>query len=780
MRPLTYVRLILAMCAAAAVLSGQAPPRMSQMPQQEPQPEQQQATPQPATPQPATPQPATAPGTPAAAPTGTPPARLTENGGFLLPNVSLTEMIDILAKRMKINYILDKGVVGSVTIYTYGEVKAVDLMPLLETILRVNNATIVKVGDLYRIVPINKVSQLPLPPMTDVDPKTLPDDERMILNLVFLKYATVAELAKLIQPFLGEGASMSTYDPANLLLIQDNSRSMKRTMELIAMFDSDTFAGQRVRLFDVSNSRPSDLVKDLDSVFKAYSFSEKSTSVKFLPVDRINTIIAVAPNPGIFPQVKEWIEKLDIPVKITAGAVNNYVYRLKYGRAETVAMAIMALYTGNVQALMSLAAMSTGMGMGMGGGMGGGMGYGGMGGGGYGGMGGGGYGGGMGGGGYGGGMGYGGYGGGMGYGGYGGGMGYGGAYGAASMGTTGANFNAATNYQAPMGAGANPTQGAGSNTDLTGSYLGSNPGGAPGTRIPHVIPNPFDNTLLIQGTPQEYEQINSLLRQLDVPPRQVLIDAKIYEVDLTGAFSAGVNSYLQQNSTSTLSSALNLTAGAGGLGLSVGALVLHSQQLLGVLQTSEATQNARVISAPSIIATDSVPAIMNVGQSVPVLTSQAVVSGVTTSGTSPFANTVNNVSTGVTLSITARVNSSGVVTMMIDQQVSSPIAPSSAGIQSPSFQNRSFETQLTVQDGDTVAIGGFIQETYSQSSAGVPLLHRIPILGAAFGTKSISKARTELIVFLTPRVIYDTNQIADATDEIMSSLKHIQKLDRER
>jgi len=83
-------------------------------------------------------------------------------------------MIDILAKRMKINYILDKGVNGSVTIYTYGEVKAVDLMPLLETILRVNGAAIVQVGDLYRIVPINKISQLPLPPMTDVDPRPSP------------------------------------------------------------------------------------------------------------------------------------------------------------------------------------------------------------------------------------------------------------------------------------------------------------------------------------------------------------------------------------------------------------------------------------------------------------------------------------------------------------------------------------------------------------------------------------------------------------------------------
>jgi general secretion pathway protein D len=252
-------------------------------------------------------------------------------------------------------------------------------------------------------------------------------------------------------------------------------------------------------------------------------------------------------------------------------------------------------------------------------------------------------------------------------------------------------------------------------------------------------------------------------------------------VDLSGAFSAGVSSYLQQKDTGgTLDRVLNATAGSGGLGLSVGALVLKSHELLGVLQTSEVTQNARVISAPSIIATDSIPATMNVGQSVPMLTSQAVVGGVTAGGSSPFASTVSNVTTGVTLSITARVNSSGVVTMIINQQVSSPIQPSSSGIQSPSFSNRSFETQLTVQDGDTVAIGGFIQETYGITSSGVPFLHRIPILGAAFGSKSISKARTELIVFLTPRVIYDTNQISDATDEIKSSLKHIQKLDREQ
>ena len=167
---------------------------------------------------------------------------------------------------------------------------------------------------------------------------------------------------------------------------------------------------------------------------------------------------------------------------------------------------------------------------------------------------------------------------------------------------------------------------------------------------------------------------------------------------------------------------------------------------------------------------------MNVGDDVPTLTSQAV-SGVTSGGSSLFTNTVSNRSSGVTLNILARINSSGIVTMMINQNVSSPQAPSaSSQIQSPSFQNRSFQTQVTVQDGDTVAIGGIILESNLQSSSGVPFLHKLPLVGALFGSQSFSKSRTELVVFLTPRVIYDTNQMVEATDEIRSNMKKVGKL----
>ena len=720
-------------------------------------PQQQQGTPRPATvgpPPTRTALPPTAPGT-------APP--------LFLENASLVEVVDILARALKINYIIDPRVKGSVTINTYGEFKPVDVRPLLETILRINGAAMVQVGDMYRIVPMGDASHLPLTPQ--VNSKDLPDDERTILNLMFLKYVTVAEMSKLIEPFLGESAKMTVYEPANLLMILDNSRNMRRTMDLIALFDSDALAGQRVRLFDIQHGRPTDIAKELENVFKAFALSEKTGSIRFMPVDRINTIIAVAPNPGIFPEVEKWLKKLDVPMKVTAGSIDNYVYRLKYGSAQIVGMVLMQLYSNYT-------------GYGFGGGYGGMGGMGGFGMGGYG-MGGYGMGGAMGGYGMGGAMG--------GYGmGAGGGGGFGGGFGGVPAGANammsgmppGTFVNPANPAMSvPNPQSTAPSVGGGAlGGDLTGQYLGT--GGYGGAMMhPRIIPNPFDNTLLIQGTPQEWEQISKLIEQIDIPPRQVLIEAKVYEVDLTGSWSLGVEEQFQlktgayRNLLGSLTSAAS--GGAPALTLSAGFLVGHSRQLLAFLNTSENTSHAKVISAPSIIATDSIPASITVGDVVPTLSSQAV-SGAQVGGTSLFANTIQNRSTGVSLNILARVNSSGVVTMVINQQVSAPIPPpAGVTVDSTSFSQRNVSTQVTVQDGDTISIGGIIQEADTNSSGGIPLLHRIPFLGAAFGSKSSTKARTELIVFLTPRVIYDTNQIAEASDEMRSKLKKLEKMIKE-
>ena len=740
--------------------------------------------PKPAAPAAAPPAPAQQPGTqPAAKPAQQPgatsapastasqpaPAAVSA-GGLNLQNASLTEVIDILARQLKLNYILDPRVKGGVFLNTYGDIKDVNTRSLLELILRINGFGMVQVGTVARIVPLTEISKLPLTPQ--INPTNIPEDERTSLNLVFLKYATVEELSKLLEPFLGEFAKMYTYTPANLLLILDSNRSMKRTMELISLFDNETFTAQRVKLFEVKNGRPSDLAKELDNVFKSISLSEKNSPIKFMGLDRINTVIAVASNPTVFDQVETWLKKLDVAVKVTAGSVDNYVYRVKYGQSQMLAMGIMALYGGGMYG--GMGGMYGGMG-GMYGGMGG---YGG-------GMGG--YGGGMGG--YGGGMGgYGGYGGGMG--GYGGGMGgYGGGMGGYGGGYTVGTPSPLASPVPGIGQGATGGMAGTMPTDLTGSYLGAAVGNAAAMRIPRVVPNPLDNSLLIQGTPQEYEGILKLLKELDVPPRQVLIDAKIYEVTLTGAFSSGVTAYLQARktttpgsgqlpSTSRLKDSVTANLVGSATALSAGMLVGASRELLTFLQLQEVSGRTKVVSAPSIIATDSIAASINVGTEVPTLTSQAV-SNVTVGGNSQFTNQISNRNSGVTLNVLARINPSGIVTLVINQEISAPIAPDPGGINSPSFSKRTVQTQVTVQDGDTIAIGGIINENVVTSSGGIPVLHRLPFIGGAFGSKSYSKDRTELIIFMTPRVIYDTNQMAEASEELKQGLRKLQKIVRE-
>src|SRR6202051_2207824 len=307
-----------------------------------PQQPAQPASPAQAAPGQASPGQAAAPPTPAptpASPAGTP----TVYGGLALNNVSLTEVIDVLARQLKLNYILDPRVKGGVILNTYGETKDIDTRSLLETILRINGYGMVKQDELYRIVPLGDISHLPIPPEHKGDSSSIPEDDQTMLNLVFLKYVTSSELVKVLQPFIGENASMYEYAPANLLLILDSRRNMRRTMDLVGMFDSDILANQRVHVYEVKNGRPSDITKELENIVKSIALSDK-TPIKFLPIDRINSIIAVAPNPGVFAEIGKWLDKLDVPVQLAVGAVNNYVYRVRYGDAQAISCSIQALY----------------------------------------------------------------------------------------------------------------------------------------------------------------------------------------------------------------------------------------------------------------------------------------------------------------------------------------------------------------------------------------------------------------------------------------------------
>lgn len=633
-----------------------------------------------------------------------------------LREANLLEVVDLIANTLGMNYILDPGLRGgTVSINTYGELTTDDLFPLLETILRMHGAAAVKIGEFYRISPAADVPRLPISPTTDPDAK-IPDDERMLLNVIRFSYTTAADIATVLEPFLGPGAVVQVVEQANLLLILDNSRNMRRTMELVGLFDTEEMTSQRMRLFPIENSLASSLASELSRVFAAFSFSESQAGIQFVPIERISSILVVTGNPSAFKEVEEWIEKLDQPV--TVGGVQTFVYRVQYGLAGQLAQTLMMLYSP----------------IGFGGGYGGG------------------------------------------YGGYGGG-GFGGGF---IQLPTGMAPGLPMVAPRPDALGI-PQPQAGVATDQTGELLGGAPVDALSQAYANairIVPDELNNLILVQSTKQEWEIVHKTLQQLDFPPRQVLIDAKIYEVTLVGAFSAGVSAVLQNRGSDT--SSRKLTGGfdtGGNIGLSIGALVGNTRELAAILDASQSDGRTRILSAPSVIATDNIAASITVGTSVPTLSSQAVAAGAQQDGSSLFTNTVSNVQTGVTLSITPRVNASGIVTLQINQEVSAPL-PVSGAIQSPSIQRRNVTTQITMADGDTAAIGGIMSQTDIFGRSRVPVLGKIPFLGGLFGSTSSSKEKTELIILITPRVIYDENELVSMSEELKGRLRGVQRLMR--
>jgi general secretion pathway protein D len=288
---------------------------------------------------------------------------------------------------------------------------------------------------------------------------------------------------------------------------------------------------------------------------------------------------------------------------------------------------------------------------------------------------------------------------------------------------------------------------------------------------PRIVAIPLDNTLMIQADPQQYQGILKLLKDLDVPPRQILLEARIYEVDLTDQFASGVQYLLQQVSGNQRKLLGGLNSG-GNFGFTIGTLVDNGRELMAALALNENASKVHMVSEPSLIATDSIPAFINVGTQVPVSTGSTTLPA---GGSVAISQQVSAENTGVTLVVNARVNPSGVVTLMVDQEISGVSGQASSVQGAPAFDQQTVQTQLTVMDGDTIAIGGTIKESVSDSTNGIPGLSRLPWVGSLFGSKSHNRARSEMIIFMTPHVIYDETNLMEASEELKGRIRLLKR-----
>src|SRR6185312_10959333 len=305
--------------------------------------------------------------------------------------------------------------------------------------------------------------------------------------------------------------------------------------------------------------------------------------------------------------------------------------------------------------------------------------------------------------------------------------------------------------------------------------------GATGTTTSEVrvIADKDTNSLLILATPSDYETIENALRQLDVVPRQVLVEVLLAEVTLTDNLSLGLDYYIHtRNNTS---GSLNIGGALGTAGPTGAVPGFNGLQLINfsgaevraVLNALGSDGKAKILASPQIMVLDNQKAQIKVGDRISVQTSAQT--GVST-GTGVL-NSFQYLETGVLLAVTPRINSGGLVTLDVDQEVSVPDPNStSASNPNPNVNSRSAQTSVVVHSGESIVLGGLINDQLNTSSSGIPLLSKIPVLGALFGTQGYQRTRTELVLIITPRIISDSQQARDATLELSNKLPALKGL----
>ncbi|MCC7049386.1 MAG: type II secretion system secretin GspD [Alphaproteobacteria bacterium] len=288
-----------------------------------------------------------------------------------------------------------------------------------------------------------------------------------------------------------------------------------------------------------------------------------------------------------------------------------------------------------------------------------------------------------------------------------------------------------------------------------------------GTRVPQIIADENNNALLILTTPREYRVIEAALTKLDVPPLQVLIEAVVAEVTLTSDLRYGLQWFFQNgNFTNTLSNAANGAVSAVFPGYAT--VFSSGTNIRIVLDALASITTLNVLSSPQMMVLNNQTATLQVGDQVPIATQQAT--SVLAPG-APVVNTIQFRDTGVILKVTPRVNDSGQAQMEFSQEVSDVARTTTSGIDSPTIQQRKFNSTISVRSGETIALGGLIRDRRTFGNSGMPVLKEIPIVGNFFKTTTDTDARTELVVLITPRVVRSDTDIRRITDEFRERLR---------
>lgn len=599
------------------------------------------------------------------------------------------------------NFILDEKVKGSVTVHSPQPVTKEEAYQVFESVLEVNNLTTVDYGDYLKVIPMNEARTKNVETLVGNVSKN-PED-KVVTQIIPLKYANPEDLKRVLASLVSGGASMVSYPPTGTLIVTDVSSNIQRILKIINNVDVPD-VGQEISIIPLQNAEAGKLVKTLDSVFKDSKTTPQQLkkageyAPKFVADDRINTIIVMASEIESL-RIKKLIKMLD--KEVPRGDEKVHVYYLEHASSEELARVLQ--FTPS---------------------------------------------------------------------------------------------SSSSSSSSSFGSSATPTDGEPKkestfNRPSTSSSGGAS-GGSPISGDVKITSDKATNSLIIMADRQDYAVLEEIIKKLDIPRAMVLIECLIMEVSVNKEFNLGTE-WMVMGESSIDGQQVGIGGGFGGAGYNntintlktgvlpqgstLGVFSKDSVEIAGVkfpnisaiIQAYKKDNDVNILSAPHILGTDNQMSEIHVGKNVPYQTK------VTTSGDTPYSNyEYKNV--GITLKIEPQISKDGKVKMKIYQEVTKLDELSkSAALVTPTTFKRTIDTNVIVDDKNTVVIGGLIDNSFSETQYKVPCLGDIPGLGWLFKTMTTGNERTNLFVFLTPHILRDSKDAKEVYERKKKYINNVQE-----
>ncbi|HET7844148.1 MAG TPA: type II secretion system secretin GspD [Xanthomonadales bacterium] len=629
----------------------------------------------------------------------------------------------ILGDLLGENYVIAPGVQGSVTFSTAKPISMDQARGVLETILQQNNLAMVWKDGRYTILPIGQAIPGNLTPRAGSAAA-----RGYEVRVVPLKYIAPTEMEKLLAPYVRQGAVVRADNARAMIVLAGNAADLQTYLDTIEIFDVDWLAGMSVGIFPLERVEVGTVIPELEKVFGEGGATPLAGMFRFMPIERLNAVLVITPQPKYLEEAGKWLGRLDRGG--SDAGTQLFVYYVKNVKAQDLADNLTDIFGASGSSSSSRDTPVGGVAPGLQ------------------------------------------------------------PVEVRQVGTT------------PSGevkdSAAEAAQKAQARANRQANAEGISIAEGEDIRITAIEES---NALLIKATPGEYDSILKAIKRLDTVPLQVHVEVKILSVNLTDDLSLGVEWYFENASSSadTLrirkeqrnferwsdpnlpeepSTWISYAGRVGAGGLQWTFLNTAAEALLSSLQSSG---KARVLSSPSLVVLNNKEASINVGTQLPVVSS--FVSGVATTPTDPNSGINPGVgqsyvqfrNTGITLKVTPRVNPGGLVFMEVSQEDSQPIAGTLIG-GNVALSQRQVSTEIAVQSGQTVLLGGLIRETESVTKGGVPGLSKIPVIGALFGGQSKQAEREELLLVITPTVISNADSAQEITDDYRARFQGLKPL----